>query len=91
VADPARAEPAGRELTGHLRTVTSVAFSPDGDALASAGYDLTARVWILEADRAADYVCDRTGGVLTRAAWEEHLPQLGYREACGAGRAVSGE
>ncbi|MDG9702033.1 WD40 repeat domain-containing protein [Streptomyces sp. DH37] len=90
VADPARAEPAGRELTGHLRTVTSVAFSPDGDALASAGYDLTARVWILETDRAADYVCDRTGGVLTRAAWEEHLPRLGYREACGAGGAVSG-
>ncbi|MGP3989839.1 nSTAND1 domain-containing NTPase [Streptomyces sp. 3N207] len=84
VADPARAEPAGRPLTGHLDTVTSVAFNRDGDALASVGYDLTARVWILDADRAADYVCDRTGGVLTRAEWEEHLPQLGYREACGA-------
>ncbi len=82
VADPARAEPAGQELTGHLETVTSVAFSPEGDALASAGYDLTARVWTLDADRAADYVCDRTGGVLTRAEWEEHLPQLGYQEVC---------
>jgi WD40 repeat protein len=83
VTDPARAEPAGQELTGHLQTVTSVAFSPAGDALASAGYDLTARVWILDANRAADYVCEHTGGVLTRAEWEEHLPQLAYREACG--------
>jgi WD40 repeat protein len=82
VTDPARAEPAGQELTGHLDTVTSVAFSPRGDALASAGYDLTARVWTLDADRAADYVCDRTGGVLTRTEWEEHLPQLGYQEVC---------
>lgn len=83
VADPARAEPAGQELTGHLDTVTSVAFSPEGDTLTSAGYDLTARVWTLDADRAADHVCDRTGGVLTRAEWEEHLPQLPYRVVCG--------
>jgi WD40 repeat protein len=82
VAYPARAEMTGQELTGHLDTVTSVAFSPKGDALASAGYDLTARVWTLDADRAADYVCGRTGGVLTRADWAEHLPRLGYREAC---------
>ncbi|MFF8031530.1 WD40 repeat domain-containing protein [Streptomyces sp. NPDC016626] len=83
VAGPARAETAGRALTGHLDTVTSVAFSPEGDALASAGYDLTARVWTLDADRAADYVCARTSGVLTRAAWQEHLPRLGYQEMCG--------
>ncbi|MBZ9638783.1 WD40 repeat domain-containing protein [Streptomyces sp. PSKA30] len=82
VADPARAEPYGRQLTGHVDTVTSVAFSPQGDALTSVGYDLTARVWTLHADRATDYVCARTGGVLTRAEWEEHLPRLGYREVC---------
>ncbi|MDQ1017677.1 nSTAND1 domain-containing NTPase [Streptomyces afghaniensis] len=82
VSDPARAEPAGQELTGHLDTVTTVAFSPRGDTLASAGYDLTARVWTLDADRAAQYVCAHTGGILTRSDWREHLPQLGYREAC---------
>jgi WD40 repeat protein len=82
VSDPARAEPSGQELTGHLDTVTTVAFSPRGDALASAGYDLTARVWTLNEHRAARYVCDHTGGVLTRADWEEHLPQLPYREVC---------
>lgn len=82
VTDPARAEPYGQELTGHLDTVTTVAFSPDGGTLTSAGYDLTARVWTLDPDRAASYVCDGTGGVLTRAEWEEHLPQLGYRAVC---------
>ncbi|MFI7015460.1 WD40 repeat domain-containing protein [Streptomyces sp. NPDC050164] len=82
VSDPARAEPSGQELTGHLDTVTTVVFSPRGDALASAGYDLTARVWTLDEDRAAKYVCEHTGGILTRADWEEHLPQLPYREVC---------
>jgi WD40 repeat protein len=90
VHDRERPRAVGRPLVSHgeeniasAETVASVAFSPDGDALASVGYDLTARVWILDADRAAGYVCEHTGGVLTRADWEEHLPQLGYREACG--------
>ncbi|MFI0193051.1 hypothetical protein ACH4PW_36730 [Streptomyces sp. NPDC017082] len=79
---PARAEPVGQDLTGHLDTVTTVAFSPRGDTLASAGYDLTARVRMLDGDRAARYVCAHTRNILTRSDWREHLPRLGYREAC---------
>ncbi|GGO50484.1 hypothetical protein GCM10012287_30310 [Streptomyces daqingensis] len=82
VADPARAGQYGQELAGHVDTVTSVAFNPKGGTLTSTSYDLTARVWTLDPDRAASYVCDRTGGVLNRSDWREHLPQLGYREAC---------
>ncbi|GHD19311.1 hypothetical protein GCM10010313_50290 [Streptomyces violarus] len=44
---------------------------------------MTARVWTLNPARAADYACDRTAGVLTRADREERLPRLGYREVCG--------
>ncbi|QKW07731.1 WD40 repeat domain-containing protein [Streptomyces sp. NA04227] len=82
LTDPSHATPYGGELTGHLGTVTSVSFHPDGTTLASTSYDLTARIWDLDTDRAVDYVCAHTSGVLTKAEWREQLPQLGVREGC---------
>ncbi|MFD7401640.1 hypothetical protein ACFV7R_03000 [Streptomyces sp. NPDC059866] len=78
------AEPYSHALTGHLETVTSVAFSPKGDTLTSASYDLTARVWPLDANSAIDRVCAYSGGDLTGEVWGELVPGLEFRDGCGA-------
>jgi WD40 repeat protein len=38
-----------RALEGHQGQVNSVAWSPDGQTLASASWDLTVRLWSVEA------------------------------------------
>jgi WD40 repeat protein len=52
-----------RTLTGHQAVLRGTAFSPDGALLATASYDLTARLWDLATGRAARTLTGHEAGV----------------------------
>lgn len=69
-------------LTGHTTAVGSVAFSPDGTAPASGGYDSTLRLADTDLDRAVAGACAHTGPRITRAQWSSYMPYLDYAPPC---------
>nr|WSX74844.1 hypothetical protein OH826_13690 [Streptomyces sp. NBC_00899] len=83
VADPAHAKSLGRPLTGAYSTVNTVMFNRDG-RLVSAGTDGVIRLWDLDAEHAAKWICSATRNVLTRAQWHTYIPQLPYAPPCPA-------
>lgn len=52
-------------LTGHTGLVQAVAFSPDGQILATGSGDGTIRLWTLNKDQAIQRICDTTTNTLT--------------------------
>ena len=50
-------------LTGHVLGVTSIAFSPDGETLASCSWDSTVRLWDLHSGEDEIISAGYTGGV----------------------------
>ncbi|WP_052397687.1 hypothetical protein [Streptomyces sp. NRRL F-5123] len=82
VSDPARARARGGPLAGMYGTVSSVAFPRDG-RLAGAGEDGVIRLWDLDAEHAARWICSTTRDVLTAQQWKKYIPQLPYDPPCG--------
>ncbi|MGD0066713.1 MAG: helix-turn-helix domain-containing protein [Streptosporangiaceae bacterium] len=69
-------------LTGPTAAVFSVAFSPTGDAIAAGSQDGNTLLWLATPAAAARYVCSISGAAITRAEWEQYLPELPYNPPC---------
>lgn len=73
----------GQELhrfTGHTRDVRSAAFSPDGQLIASAGFDGTVRIWDLKANSQVRALNSNGGQYCERVAFTANGKRL---VACG--------
>ncbi|MEV6243188.1 hypothetical protein [Lentzea sp. NPDC051838] len=85
VSDPSAPSALGQPITTDANSETSVQFSPDGRVLGTGSTDGVARLWDLDVSHEADRICATSRGALTRALWEDRLPQLTYSDPC-AGR-----
>jgi WD40 repeat protein len=82
IARPADPQPLGQLPTGSTIPVDSVAFGSGGHTLASGSDDGTTRLWNLNVHYAINRICAAVGG-LTPQQWNEYIPRLPYRPACG--------
>jgi WD40 repeat protein len=73
----------GPPLTGHVKDVHEIAYSPDGTTLATVNGDGTARLWNVAtpADPAAA-TCANVGRSFTRAEWERYIPGEKFQQVC---------
>ena len=69
-------------LTGHTKGIAALAFSADGQWLASGSQDATAGVWHVKLEDLINLACDTAGRNFTQAEWEKFFPGQAYRPTC---------
>jgi WD40 repeat protein len=79
--DPALPLPLGQPQNGITSTVYTLAFSPDGQTLATGGMG-GAVIWQLNVADAIKWICATTSNVLTPTQWHTYIPQLPYNPPC---------
>jgi len=59
-----------------------VAFSPDGQRIASGDANATIRLWDISPTSWITWACRRANRNLTSAEWQQHLTEEPYRKTC---------
>jgi WD40 repeat protein len=74
---------AGAGQTGFSAAVNSVAFSPNGEQLATGNYDGDVQLWDTSyLTHLAAYLCGAAGQSLSRTQWSQYVPGVAYQNVC---------
>jgi WD40 repeat protein len=82
VWDVATGRQLGQSFVGHKDVAWAIAFSPDGNRLASSSRDGTIIVWDLNQESWTKRACDIANRNLSEAEWRQYLGGEAYRKTC---------
>jgi len=69
-------------LPAHAGSVFTVAFDPISGTLVSGGADRTARLWNIDSDQVAAFICATAGTPVTAAEWGRYIPDRPFQPPC---------